>query len=93
MIMAKNTIDKKFSKRQKIAFVSNGVISTFGIYFFMDSQTNMSDGFAIGVYLVCCLTVLWGLERYVRTNIKQGNPSPGVAEGRDEDVLNDLTPV
>ncbi len=61
---------KNLSHRQRIFFNVASVVGLIGIYFFMSSQTDMTDGFAIGVFAVVGIAVVWACERYVRDNVK-----------------------
>jgi threonine/homoserine efflux transporter RhtA len=57
------------SKTQRLVFKLAGVIAMIGIYVFMNTRTDMSDSFAIGVYFACCAGIIWALRKFARSNI------------------------
>ena len=61
----------RFSLTQSVFLLISSLGSLIGIYFFMASQVDMTDDFAIGAYLFICLIIISLLIKYVRDNIKQ----------------------
>lgn len=62
--------EKNRALGQKIVETVAGIIAVVGIYFVMASQIDMSDNFAIGVYLCVCVGVIWALRRFVHGSIR-----------------------
>ena len=62
--------EKNVALGRKIVEAVAGVIAVVGIYFFMSTQVDMSDGFAIGVYLICCVGVIWALRRFAHGRVR-----------------------
>jgi hypothetical protein len=49
---------------QKILRLTASIVAVVGIYFFMDSQVDMRDGFALGVYIASSLGVVYAIHRF-----------------------------
>ena len=61
---------KEFSRSQNVVFNVAGFGGLLGIYFFMTTQTDMTDPVAIMVYLLACIPIVWALRRWVRDRLK-----------------------
>jgi hypothetical protein len=61
---------KEFSRSQNIVFNIASFAGLLGIYVFMNTQTDMTDIFAIAIFFIACIPILWALRRFVRDNVK-----------------------
>lgn len=66
---------KQLSRAQNVVWQVGSITSMIGIYFFLSTQTDMRQPFMIGLYLVICAAIVWGMRRYVLDNVDdRGRP-------------------
>lgn len=60
--------EPEFTRRQNRIWQAASMVFVVGVFYFLNTQVDVTEPVVIIVYIICCVVGIWALRRFVAAN-------------------------